>query len=77
MGLSKKAKVLLNVFGVLVTLITLYLINRNFDIRTVAGRIVEFDPAIFGGVILIYLSTFIFRTIRWLLMLPKANTIKR
>ena len=75
MGLSRKAKVLLNVFGVLVTLAALYLINRNFDIRSVAAGIGEFDPAIFGGVVLIYLSTFTFRTIRWLLMLPKANTV--
>ena len=73
--LIKNKKFLLGSIGFVVSIILIYLISEKVDFDNVFKILFNVSPVYIVLMVTIYLSSFIFRAIRWKLMIKKDNNI--
>jgi uncharacterized protein (TIRG00374 family) len=73
--MKKHAKKIIGLLGILFSIIAVYIIAGRIDFSKTAGLIKEVNPLLFLLLIVVYLSTYLFRTIRWKLMLSNFEAI--
>ena len=73
--LIKNKKFLLGAIGFVVSIILIYLISEKVDFDNVFKILFNVSPVYIVLMVTIYLSSFIFRAIRWKLMIKKDDNI--
>ncbi len=76
MGMKSRVRFLVSAFGLIISGLAIYYLIRNFDTRSVLTILKNVEPVSVAILVLIYLSTFLFRSWRWKLMLSPLEDIK-